>query len=476
MQQPENDSPQLAVLQPPQAEKALPYLAKKDAWARAYIWVAVPLACFYVLFVPPFQVADEHNHFERAEHLLQGNLRAENHGSTSGGQIDTGLSKVADLFGAEQPPRSTSIGAWQIHWSNQLAYREFSNTVRYPPPLYLPQMFGIALSKMLGLPVLGGLYLARLANAIVMILASFWAIKSIDRGKSLLCYVLLLPMACQELFSCAQDAGVIAGGALIAASLEQGKRNSTTLYLCMVGAIAAVATARPPLAPLAGLLLLQGFPAKSGRKTQVGTCLMVVALILAWFAIMRQATGSIVAGTDAGLQARHVAQDPIGFVQMAFKCLQGGQAEFLLHGAIGILGWSNVDLNPLAYTLGLSGFMLTCLAVSLQRSHLRWKARLAVAVVIFACVFMMILATYMTWNPVGASDVIGMQGRYFLPLLPLLVAVVPYAQVIPARALPAMQRICVVGAIACGIVTAGFGVFTVASTYRFFDSFPFLVN
>ena len=35
------------------------------------------------------------------------------------------------------------------------------------------------------------------------------------------------------------------------------------------------------------------------------------------------------------------------------------------------------------------------------------------------------LALYLTWSPVGAALIIGEQGRYFLPLLPLLGRAVP---------------------------------------------------
>ena len=51
--------------------------------------------------------------------------------------------------------------------------------------------------------------------------------------------------------------------------------------------------------------------------------------------------------------------------------------------------------------------------------------RLGVLVLLVGVTGAMFGAQYLSWTPVGGGVVEGMQGRYLLPLLPLLILVVP---------------------------------------------------
>lgn len=445
---------------------------KRDIWAMGYLCAALPLALFYVFYMPAFQVADEHNHLARAEHLLRGQLRAQNHEHQSGGALDTGATAMACLFGAEAAPRATVERAWKIPWSQQFAFRDFSNTVRYPPPFYLPQMAGLAVGKLLHLPVLAGLYLARLFNAMCVIGAAYFAIRFTTRGKALLAFVLLLPMATHEAGSAAQDAGLILGGVVLAAALVWREPMSRGAYWGLAALIAAMAASRPPLAPLAALLVLPGFGPTMGWKLRAATVLGVVAATLGWFAVMQQVTGSMtLTNVDPAAQARVVLSNPWQFLRMAAGSLS---SQHLRMEAVGVLGWLNIPLDPWAQKLARLGFGCVCLSVALQPARLPMASRATILLCAAGCLLLMTLATYLTWNPVGHEVIYGMQGRYLLPLLPLLAPAMPHLSWIPQRFIPRLQACLLSTAAACSLVTAGFGIWAVARTHSLLDSFPFL--
>ena len=71
---------------------------------------------------------------------------------------------------------------------------------------------------------------------------------------------------------------------------------------------------------------------------------------------------------------------------------------------------------------------MECTVISLSvlglivTSRLQLLPLLTVGVAIVAAVLLTFLTLYADWTPVGAKIVLGVQGRYFLPLFPILLA------------------------------------------------------
>jgi hypothetical protein len=116
----------------------------------------------------------------------------------------------------------------------------------------------------------------------------------------------------------------------------------------------------------------------------------------------------------------------------------GGRAlPFLWQQIIGVLGQLSLRLPKLLYTLwslaiasGLAG-----LAASPPGRGPRWFTALAAAVAVLGSIELIFVALYLTWTPVGMDRVDGIQGRYFIPLLPALLFAMPGIGVL--RRLPA---------------------------------------
>jgi hypothetical protein len=58
---------------------------------------------------------------------------------------------------------------------------------------------------------------------------------------------------------------------------------------------------------------------------------------------------------------------------------------------------------------------------------------LAAAVAMAGSAELIFLTQYMTWTPVGAARVDGVQGRYFIPMLPILLLLLGRWQILPPR-------------------------------------------
>ena len=98
-----------------------------------------------------------------------------------------------------------------------------------------------------------------------------------------------------------------------------------------------------------------------------------------------------------------------------------GQAEFLAASTIGMLGWLDVRLQPVwVYGFGVAGLAAAALCCASGRAMRVGAASRVVGLgVCLGVVGALFLAQYLTWTPLGALEVQGVQGRYFLPLLPV---------------------------------------------------------
>jgi uncharacterized membrane protein len=87
---------------------------------------------------------------------------------------------------------------------------------------------------------------------------------------------------------------------------------------------------------------------------------------------------------------------------------------------IGVLGWLDMGLQPVAYPL----ISAALIAVALERLDLDRSTRLRLALVgivtVVAYTTAVYMILYMTWTPPHETTVWGVQGRYSVPALPAL--------------------------------------------------------
>jgi hypothetical protein len=114
------------------------------------------------------------------------------------------------------------------------------------------------------------------------------------------------------------------------------------------------------------------------------------------------------------------------------------EADTKAREAIGVLGRLDLPLPGWLYGLwaaALAGAVLGDMLAEERREGPRVQETLLILAIGVACLFATYLALYLTWTPVGAKRIEGVQGRYLLPLLPLLGLALPRVAVPRATAL-----------------------------------------
>jgi hypothetical protein len=95
----------------------------------------------------------------------------------------------------------------------------------------------------------------------------------------------------------------------------------------------------------------------------------------------------------------------------------GEHAWVYTHQMIGVLGWLTI---PLPRTLVVAIIALLVVVAATAGPRLTRAQRIAALVIAIASIVTVELSEYISWTAVGANVVEGVQGRYFLPILPLL--------------------------------------------------------
>jgi len=392
------------------------------------------------LLMPPFQAADELAQFERADQLSLGVLVAtRTPDGASGGRIDRAVPAAGVLFDGikfhveHKVTRPMLDAANAIDWARDgRGDVPFPNTAIYPPFLYATGALGVGLGRLTHLSVPHTLILSRVLTGFASVAIAAFAIARAGAAASFLFSMLCLPMSLALFASASQDGPMIALSAFALAALRSATRDGARALGLASLALALILMARPPYLPLALLLLLLPRPVPRRRGI---ACAGVVAAALCWSATAGHWSQMPGSAAQIARQAHAVLAHPLLFPRALVGTLAGQVHEGLPWGRqfIGVLGWLDTTLPPPYLLLaGLALLLALLLSCPEHAPRLSLARRVILLLCIAAAALAILFFQYLSWTPVGAAYIDGVQGRYFLPLAAILPLALPRLPVPPA--------------------------------------------
>ena len=302
------------------------------------------------------------------------------------------------------------------------------NTGEYCFTAYAPQALAILVARMLPEPSVGRIYYAgRLGNLFFVIVCIFLSLRLLPEKRLLILLLSFAPMFLIETASCSADGVLYALGILGTSyllSLRSRKEPLMALEIFLIGLLAVLLGTMKQVYGI--LLLCCLFVPKErfggGKKYfcfMGGIFLLYFASATGWLHVMRLVGDGIVPfpnGVDPAKQMQFVFSEPLRYLEIFFSsCWE--QMPFYVQSFLGILGWISVYLPTWFYVFYGSCILLAGIYGNL---HLKISQRMIVLGGIGLLIFVLHLHLYLTWTPVGAELVMGVQGRYIMPVSLLL--------------------------------------------------------
>ncbi len=401
----------------------------------------------FLILTPPFQTPDELNHFYRAYDIASGHLFATKLDNRLGGFMPKSLIEAANKnFDIRfEPYLRTSYK----NISDQLRMKlvdttpefvDFPNTALYSPISYLPQAIFIALFKFLGFRPVMLLMLTRLMMLFLWLSCIYRALKILPIFKWFFTICALLPMSVFINMSISADVVTNILGFLWIANIFSfafSERKIQTKNLFYLLAIACfLSSAKYVYTPLVFLIFL--IPSQKFYSLKRFTFSISLILISFCIAFLGSKYASSITFSHANYNTKYVAASeiPTGVDMKAqmkflklhpeklFQVVFDGVIQIYLplqDSYIGTLGWLDVRLPESLIYLGyLSLLFMLIFDNSAARCRIKFWQRIIMLLVGCVVFYLICLSQYFSWVPVAGSYSYGMQGRYFIIVMPLI--------------------------------------------------------
>ncbi len=421
------------------ARRAAAERSRRAITPAAFVaWTCATAGVLLCFVVPPFMIADEPAHFLRAWSVSLGRPGAEKRGAAAGGVLPASLGEQIGVLWTGLPghperkvdPRAIRRELRRPLAPGRTAFHDFTTASVVTPVPYLPQAAGILLGRLAGAPPLAAFYLARLANLLAGTLLLVLAVRALPACRWAAAMTAVAPIALTTLASVSADVVPLGAAFLVTAAAAkralapaESLRRSDWALLC--GAGVALCLTKPPYALLAlapAIVPPARWP-RGGRGPALAAGYAAAVVVACGVSLGSALAADVSARPDAAVdrqaQMREVVREPLraAWIVAADAVEHGPRYALQLVGVQ--LGWLDTRLPLwlaaayLAVLLALPG-----LDSGPPPPGLRLGRRLALLALATAAAAAVIASQWVTFTPSGAEYVEGVQGRYFLPLVP----------------------------------------------------------
>lgn len=412
---------------------------------RTFVCLALLFGTAFCLVTPPFYVLDESVHFNHAYHFSRGQLKAAKlndkyYGGHVSAHIDQTIQASLDYRNKQPGFKTAYLDNFEDlatdKTSDARALSIYNSTAVYTPVAYLPQASGILLGRVFRASAIGLMYLGRLFNLLVWVLLVALAIRLLPFGKWGLVIIALLPTSVFQAASLSADATTTGLAFLAAATIfrlavtkQVLSRNRYLLlgllmllltltkqsYFCFVFLLFAL--------PMASFKSRREYWLKNSAVGLI--CLTATGL---WSWAVHKIDILIPLWPDhpfisMSAQAHKLLVAPQHFSFATWSSYLTGRADITLTSLVGQYG-RIYDLR-LPLLLVIMAYFLVAFALlreeSIKNVRKLQPLRLVSSLVLGLSLLTLTGILYLTFSTVGGHYVDGIQARYFLPLLILLI-------------------------------------------------------
>ena len=402
---------------------------------KASFVIIMFIGIIYTLIVPQFSVPDEYTHYLTSysqSSILLGEKAFDEHGNVLLYEDSSNT-----LIRASHP----TVNEYVKEYDGLIGKEKFRINQPYisRAPLtlgsfgYFPQVLGVSLGRILGLNGIQTGVFGRISALLLFAVLISYSLKIIPKFfEKVLFTISILPMTLQQVCSYNYDSVLFTACFFLFAYLlyliyEKEKINKLDIALVTLSSI-VIATIKFVYLPILGLGLLiprEKFTLKNGKilvilmlvVLSLGSYLVVMKCNSLFWNVHESNTSSLINYNTFTIS--QVIKHPIHEIVIIIATFQKFTADYISQMISGPLGWLEMNVPALQ----LSGFLMM-LFYSLfsveKKSKMDRNVKVCSELFSMLMILIVILALQISWTPDNSLIVVGVQGRYFLPILPMI--------------------------------------------------------
>lgn len=402
-----------------------------------FLLIAIPFGIIFVFFTPPFQAPDEDVHFYRSYQLSEFQIISQKSNNVKpkiGAMLPSSLQRTVKNFDSGlpfHPPWKVKLNILQDVFSYPLNQDDKSFTILatahvYSPVPYIASSAGILIGRLFELAPMKLLYLGRIFNLFAWTIIMYYAIKIIPIGKYLMMSLALMPMSLFIASTISADVITNSISYLVISFFlklsypEDRLSYFDVLKAAMLIALLSLTKQGYNLLCLLFLLIPLGKVSSRLRYFSLFVLIIMSALIppFLWYQSIKhllpapKMPAALLGSTDILGIISYYSLTIIKDIMI--------HGTFYIQSFIGNLGHLDV---PLPYYIVIGYFVLLIvlgITFSSNEKNISLRSRaLMIAVFVISYFIIVMIFSGFYGDPV-AYVVIGIQGRYFIPIALLL--------------------------------------------------------
>lgn len=406
---------------------------------KTFLISALVLAFVYSFLIPPFCVPDERAHID-AVYTISNEMLGINEIPASGriykraDDIDATKENTMDVTTERYRETFENIFGKSADETLQVAYAD--NPVSNVTFLnYLPAAFGFTIARLLHFNTMTMIMFGRWMNALASILLMWIAIRKLPFGKASFAVFGLFPIILQQIASCSYD-GILLGAMFVyfayAFSLMYSKQKSIFDFgiMLMTGGFAAAACKGGVYIPLLGLILLVCWEIGNNLKEKIGWTLgaaIPVGMVFVgqfsqkiWGMLVRTSGSAYRSGVEL-YNLSDLLHEPNKLVRIYQNTVNLLGDSYIQESIGGKLGRLNVYIPWYIMIAFLFLVVLSTVTQEGEKSYIRKGQRCFIVLLSSISAGLVMLSMLLAWTQNTYNYIIGVQGRYFLPAIGVLI-------------------------------------------------------
>jgi uncharacterized membrane protein len=306
----------------------------------------------------------------------------------------------------------------------------YSGSEGYSPVPYIPYVMAALVARATNLDFLGTLYLMRFSGLAVLTAVAAMAVAMMPYLRWAFVCIAMLPAALYARSVISADGTALASAMMVAALCVRSARRADAppvleqaawMTICVLSkppqiAFTLLATIRRPFRELMADWRALAMIVLPGCIIALSWFYMTGSDVAAWR--MSEPRGVPMEQFEVTWKLAFMLEHPLHFPKVA---LANFEYSFdLWQQLIGVLGWLDTPLQPWVYP-ALSGMLVVCFLEPTEAGRSIRLRTAIIAVLTLVCYWLALsLIFFLVWTPIDSHYVSGLQGRYFIVVLPLL--------------------------------------------------------